>query len=128
MIPLHLESLVLSAFQLTQSAMQDFNVYRVERVRSLTVPLPDEARSPLGQSTEHNRVNIDPSEPVTVVKFFPGQGFAAMPVVPEVTGAELVVDVVCVVAASEVVDDVEIVEDKEDEELNDGLMALALIK
>lgn len=94
MIPLHLESLVLSAFQSTQSAMQDLSVYRVERVRSLTVPLPDEARSPLGQSTEHNRVKIDPSEPVTVVKFFPGQGFAAMPVVPEVTGAELVVDAV----------------------------------
>ena len=128
MIPLHLESLVLSAFQLTQSSMQDFSVYRVERVRSLTVPLPDEARSPLGQSTEHNRVKIDASEPVIVVKFFPGQGFAAMPVVPDVTGAELVVDAVWVVKASEVVDDVEIVEDREDEELSEGWMVLALIK
>ena len=97
----------------------------MERVRSSTVPLPDEARSPLGQSTEHNRVKIDPSEPVTVVKFFPGQGFAAMPVVPEVTGAELVVDAVWVVAASVVVDDAEIVEDREDEELSDGRMMLA---
>lgn len=128
MTPLHLESLVLSAFQSTQSAMQTFSVYRVERVRSLTVPLPDEARSPLGQSTEHNRVKIDPSEPVTVVKFFPGQGFPAMPVVPEVTGAELVVDAAWVVAASEVVDGVEIVEDREDEELSGGWIALALKK
>lgn len=101
------------------------------RVRSSTVPLPDEARSPLGQSTAHNRVKIDPSEPVTVVKFFPGQGFAAMPVVPEVTGAELVVDAVWVVAAVEVVDDVDIVEDiddVEDEELSNESILLVIAR
>lgn len=100
------------------------------RVRSLTVPLPDEAGSPLGQSTAHNRVKIEPSEPVTVVRFLPGQGFAAMPVVPEVTGAELVVDAVWVVADSEVVDDVDIiedVEDVEDEELANECIVLAIV-
>lgn len=91
------------------------------RVKSSTVPLPDEAASPLGQSTAHRRVNIEPSEPVTVVRFFPGQGFAAMPVVPEVTGAELVVDAAWVVAASADVDCVE-------EELGDRLMVLATIQ
>jgi hypothetical protein len=82
--------------------------------------LPEEVASPLGQSTAHKRVKIEPSEPVTVVKFFPGQGFAATPVVPEVTGAELVVDAVLVVAAVEVFDVVDIVknvDDVEDEEL-----------
>lgn len=100
------------------------------RVKSSTVPLPDDAGSPLGQSTAHNNVNIEPSEPVTVVKFFPGQGFAAMPVVPEVTGADLVVDAVWVVTASEVVDDVDIFEstnDEEDEELKHDWIMLAII-
>lgn len=53
-----------------------------------------------------------------------------MPVVPEVTGAELVVDAVWVVAAVEVVDDVDIVEDVddvEDEELSNESMLLVLV-
>jgi hypothetical protein len=53
-----------------------------------------------------------------------------MPVVPEVTGAELVVDAVWVVADSEVVDDVDIiedVEDVEDEELANECIVLAIV-
>jgi hypothetical protein len=92
--------------------------------------LPDEAGSPLGQSTAQSRVKIEPSEPVTVVKFLPGQGFAAMPVVPEVTGAELVVDAVWVVVDLELVDVdiVEDVDDVEDEELKHECIILAVVQ
>jgi hypothetical protein len=79
--------------------MQAFKVYSVagRALRSLTVPLPYADSSPLGQSTAHSNVNNDPSDPVTVVRFCPGHGFAAIPAVPEVTGAEDVVDAVVVV-------------------------------
>jgi hypothetical protein len=79
--------------------MQDFKVYSVagRALRSLTVPLPYADSTPLGQSTAHNNVNIDPSDPVSVVKFRPGHGFSATPIVPDVTGAEDVVDAVVVV-------------------------------
>jgi hypothetical protein len=72
--------------------MQDFKSYSVDLVKSLTLPLPYAVRIPPGQSTAHSNVNIDPSEPVTVVRFWPGHGFAAIPVVPDVTGADDVLD------------------------------------
>ncbi|KAJ6113914.1 hypothetical protein N7523_007231 [Penicillium sp. IBT 18751x] len=75
--------------------MQDFKLYSVDgKPRSLTVPLPDDESTPFGQSTAHSKVNMDPSEPVIVVRFCPGHGFAATPVVPVVTGADDVADAV----------------------------------
>lgn len=73
-------------------------------------------------------MKIEPSEPVTVVKFLPGQGFAAMPDVPEVTGAELVVDAVWVVVDFEVVEDVDIVEDADDVEYEELKNERALLE
>lgn len=62
-------------------------------------------------------MNTDPSEPVTVVKFLPGHGFEAIPVVPDETGAELMVETSLVVEVSNVVVDLDMVEGRIDEEL-----------
>jgi hypothetical protein len=66
--------------------------------------LPDDESTPFGQSTAHSKVNIDPSEPVIVVRFCPGHGFAATPAVPDVTGADDVADVVSDDVADDVAD------------------------
>lgn len=110
--PLHCGSFDVSSFHWTHSAMQDFKVYSVVVLRSLTVPLPYPDFPPLGQSTAHSNVNIDPSDPVSVVKFCPGHGFAATPIVPDITGAEDVVDAVVVIEE----DAVALVEDRRCEE------------
>lgn len=63
-------------------------------VRSTTVPLLFAVASPLGQFTAHKSVNRLLSEAVKVVPFPTGQGSKAIPMVPDVTGAEDVVDAV----------------------------------
>lgn len=95
--PLHGDSPGSALLKLTQSAMHSFKVYAVDgRVKSLTVTFPYSDFSPLGQSTLHRIVKIESSDPSIVVKFWPGHGFAATPCVPEVTGAEEVVDALAV--------------------------------
>jgi hypothetical protein len=85
-----------SLFQSEHRRMQAFNVYSVSTLKSRTFPPPDAASAPLGQSTPHSNVYIDPSDPASVVSFDRGQGFAAMPTVPDVTGPEDVADAVSV--------------------------------
>ena len=72
--------------------MQAFNVYSVSVLKSCTLPPPDAASTPFGQSTPHSNVYIDPSEPASVVSFDRGPGFAARPTVPDVTGPDEVGD------------------------------------
>lgn len=95
--PLHFGSFEVFWFHWTHWAMQDFKVYSVLVLRSLIIPLPYAGSPPRGQSTAHSNVNIDPSDPVSIVLFCPGHGFAATPIVPDVMGAEDVVDAVVVV-------------------------------
>lgn len=58
------------------------------------MPFPFAALSPSGQSTLQYTANKEPVDAWMVVPLMPGQGFSAMPVVPEVTGAEDVVEAV----------------------------------
>jgi hypothetical protein len=76
--------------------MQAFNVYSVSVLKSRTFPPPDAASAPLGQSTPHSNLYVDPSEPRSVVRFDRGHGLPARPTVPDVTWPEDVVDAVSV--------------------------------
>jgi hypothetical protein len=70
--------------------MQLLRVYCIEDSKSTTVPVPSGKSSPRGQSTAQKSVNRGPEE-LYVVWLAPGQGLWAIPVDPEVTGADNVV-------------------------------------
>jgi len=71
--------------------MQLLRVYCIEASKSTTVPVPSGKPSPRGQSTAQKIVNRGPEE-LYVVLLAPGQGVWAMPTVPEVAGADNVVE------------------------------------
>lgn len=70
--------------------MHSSNVYTVVRAISVTFPFPSAAATPFGQSVKQYSVNFVPSAAETVFGVVKVQLLAARPVVPDVTGAELV--------------------------------------
>lgn len=66
--------------------MQLLREYTVYLLKSWTVPFPLAPELPAGQSTRQYSTQRDPVDELMVVWFAFGQGFWAIPVVPDVTG------------------------------------------